>query len=81
MNGPAASGTECSGLHTFRRKTKRSAPRRRTSLADYRKRLDERIATFNTHDLGFLYILSAKAQYLITGNEEAKDTVLLALDL
>ena len=50
------------------------------TLADYRKRLDERIAT-NTHDLGFLYILSAKAQYLITGNEEAKDTVLLAADL
>ena len=50
------------------------------TLEDYTTRLQNRIET-NTHDLGFLYILSAKAEYLITHNENAKNTALLAADL
>ncbi|MGH0052702.1 MAG: glycoside hydrolase family 88 protein [Sphaerochaetaceae bacterium] len=50
------------------------------TLADYQKRLKERIFT-NTHDLGFLYILSAKAEYLVTGNDKAKEIALVAADL
>ena len=50
------------------------------TLADYKNRLDQRIETA-THDLGFLYILSAKAEYMITGNTEARDVALQAADL
>jgi len=50
------------------------------TLADYQNRLEKRIET-NTHDLGFLYILSCKAEYLLTGNLEAKKTALEAADL
>ncbi|MDD2394701.1 MAG: glycoside hydrolase family 88 protein [Sphaerochaeta sp.] len=50
------------------------------TLPDYQSRLEKRINT-NTHDLGFLYILSAKAHFLITGSEEAKQTALDAADL
>ena len=50
------------------------------TLADYKNRLDKRIETA-THDLGFLYILSAKAEYMITGNTEARDVALQAADL
>ncbi len=50
------------------------------TLTDYQKRLDERIET-GTHDLGFLYILSAKAHYLITGEEKARDVALQAADI
>ncbi|WP_321300056.1 glycoside hydrolase family 88 protein [uncultured Sphaerochaeta sp.] len=50
------------------------------TLEDYATRLQKRIET-NTHDLGFLYILSAKAEYLVTHNESAKITALLAADL
>ena len=50
------------------------------TLADYKNRIENRINT-NTHDLGFLYILSCKAQYLITGNREARSVALQAADL
>ena len=50
------------------------------TLPDYQQRIKQRINT-STHDLGFLYILSAKAHYLITGSEEAKQTALDAADL
>jgi unsaturated chondroitin disaccharide hydrolase len=49
-------------------------------LPSYRKRAEQRIA-IDTHDLGFLYSLSAVAAYRITGNEEAKGVALLAADL
>jgi unsaturated chondroitin disaccharide hydrolase len=49
-------------------------------LASYTKRVEERIR-IDTHDLGFLYSLSAVAEYKITGNEGAKRTALLAADL
>jgi len=49
-------------------------------LPDYRKRLDTRTAT-DHHDLGFLYSLSAVAEYKVTGNPEARATALKAADL
>lgn len=49
-------------------------------LASYRKRLDERIGT-DTHDLGFLYTLSCKAAWQLTGNRAARDSALKAADL
>lgn len=50
------------------------------TLDDYENRLNNRINT-NTHDLGFLYILSSKAEYLASKNERAKDITLHAADL
>lgn len=50
------------------------------TLGDYQNRLEKRIET-NTHDLGFLYILSCKAEYLLTENQEARKTALDAADL
>lgn len=50
------------------------------SLADYQERVKKRINT-NTHDLGFLYILSCKAQYLLTRNGHAYHTALQAAEL
>lgn len=47
---------------------------------DFKNRAYRRICT-NTHDLGFLYILSAKTEYLITGNSEAKELAIYAADL
>lgn len=49
-------------------------------LADYRSRLDRRIAT-DTHDLGFLYSLSCVAAWKLTGNREARAAALKAADL
>jgi unsaturated chondroitin disaccharide hydrolase len=49
-------------------------------LASYKKRVEEEIET-ETHDLGFLYSLSAVAEYKITGNPVAKETALKAADL
>ncbi len=51
-----------------------------SQLPSYQRRVEERIA-IDTHDLGFLYSLSAVAAYRITGNEEAKRFALLAADL
>jgi unsaturated chondroitin disaccharide hydrolase len=64
-------------LHTKDEKFKCAA---QATLSDYTNRVDKQINT-NTHDLGFLYILSCKAEYLITKNEEAKETALKAADL
>lgn len=50
------------------------------TLGDYQRRLEKRIET-NTHDLGFLYILSCKAEYMLTGNLEARKIALDAADL
>ncbi|WP_426452470.1 glycoside hydrolase family 88 protein [Paenibacillus sp. S-38] len=49
-------------------------------LASYKQRIEEQIET-ETHDLGFLYSLSAVAEYRLTGNETAKGTALQAADL
>ena len=49
-------------------------------LESFKHRLEAKIAT-ETHDLGFLYILSCMAGYKITGNSGAKETALAAADL
>jgi unsaturated chondroitin disaccharide hydrolase len=49
-------------------------------LPDYQDRIQKRINT-GTHDLGFLYILSCKAQYLLTNNRYAYNTALQAAEL
>jgi unsaturated chondroitin disaccharide hydrolase len=49
-------------------------------MPSYKQRVEERIA-IDTHDLGFLYSLSAVAAYRITGSKEAKDIALKAADL
>ncbi len=46
-------------------------------LLDFQKRLDTRVKTAN-HDLGFLYTLSARAEYQITGNPKAREVALQA---
>ena len=47
---------------------------------DFQKRYDAR-AGLNTHDIGFLYSLSAVADYKVTKNEEAKKLAVGAADL
>ncbi|MFT3868766.1 MAG: glycoside hydrolase family 88 protein [Nibricoccus sp.] len=49
-------------------------------LASFRERLEKRVET-DTHDLGFLYILSCMAGYKLTRSEQAKTTALAAADL
>ncbi len=49
-------------------------------LPDYQERLRERLH-IDTHDLGFLYVLSCKAQFLLTRNRHAYLTALQAADL
>lgn len=49
-------------------------------LADYQERLSQRQFT-DTHDLGFLYTLSAVAEFKLTGNPVARETALAAADL
>jgi unsaturated chondroitin disaccharide hydrolase len=49
-------------------------------LADYRSRLDEHIEV-ETHDLGFLYTLSAVAQWKLTADHAAREAALKAADL
>lgn len=49
-------------------------------LDSFKERVEQRIGT-ETHDLGFLYTLSCVAAYKLTGNEEAKQTALLAADM
>ena len=48
-------------------------------LASFKARLDDRIGI--SHDLGFLYTLSAVALYKLTGDEEAKALALRAADM
>jgi len=49
-------------------------------VEDFKVRLEKRIAT-ETHDLGFLYILSCIAAYKLTGSAVAKATALKAADM
>jgi unsaturated chondroitin disaccharide hydrolase len=49
-----------------------------TLLPSFRKRLDQRIHI--THDLGFLFTLSARAQWQLTGDTGARDLALRAAD-
>lgn len=49
-------------------------------LASYKQRIEEQIET-DTHDLGFLYSLSAVAEYKVTGNPVARDAALKAANL
>ncbi|MGO4370013.1 glycoside hydrolase family 88 protein, partial [Paenibacillus sp. MCAF20] len=49
-------------------------------LPSYKRRVEERIA-IQTHDLGFLYSLSAVASYRVTGGKEARDMALKAAEL
>lgn len=51
-----------------------------SQLPDYRIRLDKRIGT-DTHDLGFLYSLSAVNEYRITGSSKAREAGLIAAEL
>ena len=48
-------------------------------LMSFKERI-EREVEIDTHDLGFLYSLSAVAQYKLTGNEVAKEVALKAAD-
>ena len=48
-------------------------------LASFKARLDNRIGI--SHDLGFLYTLSAVALYKLTGDEEARALALRAADM
>ncbi|MDF2636025.1 MAG: glucuronyl hydrolase, partial [Pelosinus sp.] len=52
----------------------------KAQLKSFKERVEKRIKT-NTHDLGFLYMLSCVQAYKVTGDEEAKETALLAADL
>lgn len=48
-------------------------------LPSFRKRIVERLG-IETHDMGFVYMPSCVAAYKLTGNEEAKETALMAAD-
>ena len=48
-------------------------------MNEFKKRLDEKIE-LNHHDIGFLYSLSAVAQYRLTGSESAKKMIVEAAD-
>lgn len=48
-------------------------------IPTYTKRIKERLGVGH-HDMGFLYTPSCVAAYKLTGNEEAKETALLAAD-
>ncbi|WP_108991018.1 glycoside hydrolase family 88 protein [Paenibacillus agaridevorans] len=52
----------------------------RRTVASFRKRLDNNIA-LDHHDIGFLYSLSSKAQWMIDGDEEAKQLTIEAADV
>lgn len=48
---------------------------------DFLDRLENRLDTLNTHDIGFLYILSCVADYKITGSKKAEETAQRAAEL
>lgn len=50
------------------------------TVASFRQRLDQQVA-LDHHDIGFLYSLSAKAQWIITGDEYARELALAAADV
>lgn len=64
---------EATGEERYRTMAERQLP-------SYNKRVRERIA-IDTHDLGFLYSLSAVAAYRLTGNHEAREMALVAAEL
>jgi unsaturated chondroitin disaccharide hydrolase len=66
-------GYELSGDRAFRDAALAAVP-------DFRRRLDERIAT-DTHDLGFLYTLSCVAAWRLESDEAARRTALKAATL
>ena len=49
-------------------------------LASFTKRLDEKVE-LETHDIGFLYILSAIADYKVNHNESSRELAIQAADL
>lgn len=51
-----------------------------TQMASFQYRLDEQIE-LETHDIGFLYILTAIADYQVNGHEASKEMALQAADL
>ena len=51
-----------------------------TQMASFQHRLDEQIE-LETHDIGFLYILTAIADYQVNGHEASKEMALQAADL
>ncbi|MHA6480883.1 glycoside hydrolase family 88 protein [Paenibacillus sp. strain BS8-2] len=64
---------EYSGDETFRDAA-------RGTVASFRTRLDNKVA-LDHHDIGFLYSLSSKAQWMIEGDEEAKRLTIEAADV
>ncbi len=58
------------------RATTRCARKPRSLLPNFQDRLDRQIHI--THDLGFLYTLSARAQYQLTGDQSARDLAIRA---
>lgn len=72
-NGMLWQAYQYSGETVFRDAAERLLP-------DYQERLRERLH-IDTHDLGFLYVLSCKAQFLLTRNRHAYLTALQAADL
>ncbi|MBO9597570.1 MAG: glycoside hydrolase family 88 protein [Cohnella sp.] len=50
------------------------------AVADFRRRLEHRIA-LDHHDIGFLYSLSSKAQWIVEKDESAKRLTLQAADV
>lgn len=60
-------------------KDKKYAQTAQIQLGQFRERIETR-TNIDTHDLGFLYTLSAVAEYKLTGSEEAKRVALLAAD-
>lgn len=47
-----------------------------TLYPSFVERLEKRVRL--THDLGFIYLLSCRAQWMLTGNKDARDTALWA---
>ncbi|MDR0267203.1 glycoside hydrolase family 88 protein [Paenibacillus sp.] len=51
-----------------------------STVANFRKRLDNHVV-LDHHDIGFLYSLSSKAQWIVTKDEEARKLTLEAADV
>ncbi|MEK3884566.1 glycoside hydrolase family 88 protein [Paenibacillus sp. PL2-23] len=66
-------GYEYSGDNSFREAAVRT-------VDSFRRRLQNRV-NLDHHDIGFLYSLSSKAQWIIEGDEEAKKLTLEAADI
>lgn len=66
-------GYEYSGDEAFKKAAEQT-------VASFRSRIDNNVK-LDHHDIGFLYSLSSKAQWIIEGNEEAKRLTLEAADV